>query len=169
MAISTRTEVDDLDPHKHVVLPAAGGTDVLGVVFDEQGVIPTRGRFATWSPKAGTRNGIVGFFGTLTEAADAVGGLYDAPTDPATEPEQAAAEPTWQTLKGVTTPFQVYVEQSAGHIGPARDRRKPTGQLAEVVRLEMRGGCRYGYTADNRVISFVGAATKCWVIAGPGN
>jgi hypothetical protein len=169
VAISTRTEVDDLDPNKHVVLPVADGSDVLGVVFDEQGAIPTRGRFAAWSPKAGTRNGIIGFFDTLTEAADAIGALYDAPAEPATETEQTAAEPKWQTLRGVTTPFQVYVEQSDDRIWLARDRRAPTGEPIEVVRLEMRASCRYGYTADDRQINFVGVATKCWVIAGPGN
>ncbi|MBT2439821.1 hypothetical protein J7E93_06730 [Streptomyces sp. ISL-36] len=169
MAISTRTEVDDLDPNKHVVLPADGGTDVLGVVFDEQGAIPSRGRFAAWSLKAGTRNGVVGFFDTLTEATDAIGALYDTPAEPATESEQTAAEPKWQTLAGVTTPFHVYVEQSDNHIRLARDRRTPTGKPIEVVRLEKRASCRYGYTADNRQINFVGVATKCWVIAGPGN
>ncbi|MDQ0945942.1 hypothetical protein [Streptomyces sp. V1I1] len=164
MAISTRTELDELDPNKHVVLPAADGTDVLGVVFDEQGAIPTRGRFAAWSPKAGTRKNIVGFFDTLTEATDAIGELYEAPADPAAETEPAAG-PKWQTLKGVTAPFEVYVEQPDGRIWPAGDRRTPTGEPVKVVRLEMRSGLRYGYTADEREIRFSGAATKCWVVA----
>lgn len=168
MAINTRTETDDLDPNKHVVLPSAGGTDVLGVVFDEQGGIPSRGRFAAWSPKAGTRNGVVGFFDTLAEATDAIGALYDAPAQSA-EPEEPseAAAPNWQTLKGVTAPFAVYVKQSDGRIWPAGDRRTPTGHPVTVVRLEMRHGLRYGHTADGREISFSGVATKCWVLADP--
>ncbi|MEU4496982.1 hypothetical protein AB0F96_26955 [Streptomyces sp. NPDC023998] len=168
MAISTRTEADELDTNKHVVLPAAGGTDVLGVVFDEQDAIPSRGRFAAWSPKANTRKNIVGFFDSLTEATDAIGALYDPPAEPPAESEQTTEGPKWQTLKGVTTPFQVYVDQPDGPIiWPTRDRRTPTGEPIEVVRLEMRASCRYGYTADNRQINFVGVATKCWVIAGP--
>ncbi|NUK50383.1 hypothetical protein HRW14_08780 [Streptomyces lunaelactis] len=160
MAISTRTEADELDPNKHMVLPATSGTDVLGVVFDEQGAIPSRGRFAAWSPKADTRKNIVGFFDTLPEATDAIGELYEAPAEP-------AAEPKWQTLKGVTAPFQVYVKQSDGRIWPAGDRRTPTGEPIKVTRLEMRSGLRYGYTADDREIRFSGAATKCWIVAGP--
>ncbi|NUK24039.1 hypothetical protein HRW14_18860 [Streptomyces lunaelactis] len=151
--ISTRTEADELDPNKHMVLPAAGGTDVLGVVFDEQGAIPTRGRFAAWSPKAGTRKNIVGFFDTLTEATDAIGELRE---EPAAETERVA-EPKWQTLKGVTATFEVYVKQSDGRIWPAGDRRTPTGEPVRVTRLEMRSGLRYGYTADEREIRFSGA------------
>lgn len=166
MTISTRVEIDALDPSRHIVLPAAGGNEHLGVIFDEQGTIPSRGRYATWSPKADARNGIVGFYDTLDEAADAIGRLYD---DPTPEGEQPNSEPTWQTLKGVTAPFRVYGEQSDGRIHLARDRKTPTGKPIEVARLEMRGGCRYGYTTDGHQINFIGVATKCWVIAGPAS
>ncbi|HBF82467.1 MAG TPA: hypothetical protein DD420_21820 [Streptomyces sp.] len=166
MTISTRVETDDLNPNKHIVLPAAGGNEYLGVVFDEQGTIPSRGRYAVWSPKASARNGTVGFYDTLDEAVDAIRQLYDAP---APEGKQPDSEPAWQTLKGVTAPFRVYGEQSGGRVCLARDRKMPTGGPIEVVRLETRGGCRYGYTADGLRIDFVGLATKCWVIAGPAN
>ncbi|MDH2393383.1 hypothetical protein QCN29_32390 [Streptomyces sp. HNM0663] len=164
MAISTRTENDDLDPNKHVALPAAGGTEVLGVVFDE--AIPSRGRFAAWSPKAGTRDGVVGFFDILAEATDAIGALYDAPAQTAelAEPSEAAA-PNWQTLKGVTAPFAVYAKQSDGRIWSASDRRTPTGHPVTIVRLETRHGLCYGQTADGREISFSCVATKCSVLA----
>ncbi|EPH41471.1 hypothetical protein ABT390_34250 [Streptomyces aurantiacus] len=160
MTISIRTETDEMDPNKHIVLPAGGGTDVLGVVFDEQGAIPSRGRFAAWSPKAHTRKNIAGFFDTLDEAATAIGALYDAPAEPAPPKD---TDPTWRTLKGVTAPFTVYAHETGGRLHPAGDRTQPTGKAITIVSLAMRHGLRYGHTADGREISFAGAATKCWV------
>ena len=164
MATGTRIEPDDIDANKNIVLPASGGTAVLGVIFDEQGLIPTRGRFCAWSPKAGTRDGIVGFFGTLAEADKAIAALYDTPAEPA--PERITPAPEWRTLKGLAAPFHVHAKQRNGRIRPTGDRRTPTGEPVEVVRLELRGSCRYGYTADNREIYFGGTATKCWVASG---
>ncbi|GAA3374689.1 hypothetical protein [Streptomyces racemochromogenes] len=93
--ITTQTD-DETEPIPATVLTAAPGQFVTtpdefdasrlivwrnreyaGVIFDE-GDMP-RGRFAAWSSKAGTRNGIVGFFPTIAEAEAAVRALYPAP------------------------------------------------------------------------------------------
>lgn len=57
------------------------GKTQCGVIFDEEGAIKSRGRFAAWSMKAKPvegkpNNGIVGFFDTLEEAAEAIASLY---------------------------------------------------------------------------------------------
>lgn len=162
MAIRIRTTVDEMDPHKHLVIPADGG-EILGVVHDEQGVIPARGRFAAWSPKAGTRNGQAGFYHSLDEAADAIGALFE-PAPTASEPSEPTA-PQWRTLKGVTAPFDVLgVRERSGRILLACDRRAPRGERINVVRLEMRNGLRCGKTADGDDVNFSGPASKYWVI-----
>ncbi|MFB8443619.1 hypothetical protein ACFC7A_31695 [Streptomyces niveus] len=163
MPIRIRTTADELAPHKHLVIPADGG-EILGVVLDEQGAIPTRGRFAAWSPKAGTRNGQMGFYHSLDEAADAIGALFE-PGSTTPEPPGPAA-PEWRTLKGVTTPFDVLgVRDDRGRILLASDRRTPTGGPITVVRLEMRNGLRRGKTADGAEVNFSGTASKYWVVA----
>ncbi|MFE0056086.1 hypothetical protein [Streptomyces sp. NPDC059003] len=48
----------------------------IGVIFDETAAGLRRRPFAAWSLKAGLRNGIVGFYNSLQEAADAIDALH---------------------------------------------------------------------------------------------
>jgi hypothetical protein len=48
----------------------------IGTIFDETLANLARGNFAAWSPKGRARDGVVGFYATKDEAADAIGRLY---------------------------------------------------------------------------------------------
>ncbi|MFI5880838.1 hypothetical protein [Streptomyces sp. NPDC051554] len=212
------------DPYSARSLPQYDvwiGQRHVGVIFDESEATLNRGSFAAWSPKAGTRQGTVGFYDTKDGAADAIRQLYpvsaadlakalgvessdvaeaahaladewsakgpravilSAPTDAVEltaaaadairdrltrEPEKdALAPPEWRTLKGVTTPFQIYgQEQEGGRFHPASDRKKATGEPLTIVRTWMHG-TRYGEDQSGRTIDLWGVATKYWVSQG---
>ncbi|MEU0940128.1 hypothetical protein [Embleya sp. NPDC005971] len=53
--------------------------DIIGVVQDEGDHHPHRGRFATWSNKAGAKDSGVGFHATIEAAAQAIRDLYEPP------------------------------------------------------------------------------------------
>lgn len=82
------TQPDDLNQSTTVV--HYGDENVIGTIYDERGTIPTRGRYAAWSPKAGTRNGHVGFFATKTEAIAAITATHGITPEPEVneEPEE---------------------------------------------------------------------------------
>lgn len=48
--------------------------EMIGTVFDESAAKLERGAFAAWSPKCRNKGGIVGFYGSLEDAADAIAG-----------------------------------------------------------------------------------------------
>ncbi|MEU0427465.1 hypothetical protein ABZ235_28365 [Streptomyces canus] len=52
--------------------------DMIGVVFDESPAKLARGGFAAWSSKCRNRDGIVGFYPTKEDAAEAIADLYAA-------------------------------------------------------------------------------------------
>ncbi|MEU1815173.1 hypothetical protein ABZ543_08240 [Streptomyces roseifaciens] len=78
---------DEINPSRHDV---THGEQHLGVIFDETPAALTRGGWAAWSPKAGTRNGIVGFFGSKEEAAAAIAKTHSL--DVEAEAEAGAGE-----------------------------------------------------------------------------
>lgn len=144
-------------PHRHTVWL---DRHVIGTIFDESAANLARGGFAAWSPKAPRKDGIVGFYATAEEARAAIGKLYGAR-------QEAQAAPQWRTLKGVTAPCTVFgTLTDDGAVRLSGDRRQRTGQPITVIELSMRGGLRYGTTSDGRTITFLGTATKVWVIPG---
>ncbi|WP_181803221.1 hypothetical protein [Streptomyces shenzhenensis] len=64
--------------------------EMIGVVFDESPAKLARGGFAAWSSKCRNRGGIVGFYSTKEDAAEAIAELYaeDGP-DGSKAPEDA--------------------------------------------------------------------------------
>ncbi|MEV8477879.1 hypothetical protein [Streptomyces sp. NPDC051173] len=64
-----RITPDEINSAKHDV---TWGDDHLGVIFDETPAALSRGGWAAWSPKAESRDGIVGFFPTKEAAAAAI-------------------------------------------------------------------------------------------------
>jgi len=69
---------DDYNPEQYAVWLNG---NVIGTIGDELGTIPTRGRYAAWSPNSGTRTGHLGFFGDLNEAARAIKDLHPEAVD----------------------------------------------------------------------------------------
>lgn len=69
------------------------GETFAGVLFDETLAKLARGGWAAWSPKSKNRGGIVGFFESKEEAADAIAALYDdeAPA-PSSKPDAYAVK-----------------------------------------------------------------------------
>ncbi|MFG2408703.1 hypothetical protein ACGFR8_31050 [Streptomyces brevispora] len=51
---------------------------MVGVIFDESLAQLSRGAFAAWSSKCSNRGGVVGFYPTQEEAAEAIADLYAA-------------------------------------------------------------------------------------------
>ncbi|AZM53319.1 hypothetical protein DMA15_12585 [Streptomyces sp. WAC 01529] len=89
--------VQNAAPGDFVVLPDADTTgrvivwrdrEHAGVINDE-GANMTRGRYAAWSPRAERRDGVVGFFATVDEAAAAIKALWP--------PRPARTTPTCRT------------------------------------------------------------------------
>lgn len=79
----------------------------------------------------------------------------------------SAMVPQWRTLRGVKAPFYVWCSVESGGVFPASDRKAPTGEPVRIVRTEVWGGIRYGWTEDARQVKFWGVATKLWVAAEP--
>ncbi|MFI9079149.1 hypothetical protein ACIGW8_22210 [Streptomyces sioyaensis] len=70
----------------------------IGVLFDETPAGLARGGWAAWSPKCRNKGGVVGWYATKEEAADAVDEAWPTPAAEATEP--AEAEHVISTLGG---------------------------------------------------------------------
>ncbi|MEU1592730.1 hypothetical protein ABZ468_07685 [Streptomyces sp. NPDC005708] len=135
------------------------GQDHVGVIFDESAANLARGAFGAWSSKCRNRGGVVGFYATKEEAAQAIADLY-APAEESTE-TPAPPAPQWRTLKGITGPFFIWMESDDRF---ASDRKQCTGAPVKFTRWWMEG-TRVGETEDGRKIRLWGVATKYWVAA----
>ncbi|SDL33406.1 hypothetical protein [Streptomyces indicus] len=102
--------VQDAAEGEFVVLPDAdkdGRTlvwrdrDHAGVI-DDEGPTMTRGRYAVWSPRAARRDGVVGFFASVDEAAEAIKSLWAPravqPTGNTPTCRDRAHRPSWRVV-----------------------------------------------------------------------
>lgn len=92
------------------------GQDHVGVIFDESDADMDREPMAAWSPKAGTKSGVVGFFGLIYEAAEAIRKLYEPAEEAAEEPA-----PTGRPYTVIYTDGQGPVVHATGCAHNVRD------------------------------------------------
>jgi hypothetical protein len=86
----------------------------IGTLFDETAANLARGNFAAWSPKGRAKDGIVGFYATKDEAADAIGRLY-RPTGPGGNTEPGNRNDRWN-YRALSADRQAKVAAHAAHL-----------------------------------------------------
>ncbi|MEU5834510.1 hypothetical protein ABZ820_12670 [Streptomyces diacarni] len=103
------------------------GRDMLGVIWDE-GPEMSRGRYATWAPHAGTRNGNAGFF---HDAGDAVAAIVQTWPVTAAEVAEQAGAPVADVLaaaEALTAEWEPAGRRAVLRIASA------TGEHAKMIR-----------------------------------
>lgn len=104
------------------------GQDHVGIVFDESFAKMERAPFAAWSPKAGTKAGTVGFYGTKEEAAEAIRKLYEPAEETVEEPA-----PTGRSYTVIYTDSQGPVVHATGCSHNVRDSIQGVHQTEDIV------------------------------------
>ncbi|MFD9903899.1 hypothetical protein [Streptomyces sp. NPDC059063] len=80
--------------------------------------------------------------------------------------EQDDTAATWNTLRKVECPFQLYGIDENGFFRPAGDRKQLTGEPLTITELWVHGSLRYGKDDNGREVYLGGLATKFWTAPG---
>lgn len=77
------------------------------------------------------------------------------------------ASPEWRTIKGITTPFDTFIDTPDANnwTVPTRNRKNRTGQRVTIVRLVTEQGLTSGYTTDGTRVHFGSANRRQWIVA----
>lgn len=121
------------------------GDMYMGQIMDEGDWGQKRGRFAAWSTKSSARNGVVGFYDSREDAAQAIADLYPVETPAAATDNSDAAVAAELGLTPATIELFRLLADDAGNWGgtPCLDEgnidlsRAQRGNLTHLKRADL--------------------------------